>query len=176
MEVVDSLRKLFRYEVTRDTPVGGGGCGQVWQAHDMLLDREVAIKTINELLLLDSPDEARRTFVKEAIVGARLGEASRHIVKVYDVGVIDGMPYFVMEWIEPDENSHRIHIAPLMGNTSLARAKVILFEVCDALGLAHKHGIVHSDIAPWNIVYDSVAKVHIALRLRPAQNRRRAAY
>ena len=85
---------------------------------------------------------------------------SRYVVKVYDFGVIDNFPFFVMEWIEPELGSSGIDMSYEMGRTSLSKAKRILFDICEALELAHSKGIVHSDIAPWNIVYDSKERVY----------------
>jgi serine/threonine-protein kinase len=161
-EVRDALENLFRYELLCDKPIDGGGCGSIWHAHDLLFDRDVAIKTIQDRLLANCPERAVRTFKKEAVAGARLGELSRHIVKVFDLGITEGIPFFAMEWIEPEkpEGSDGIDLSCRMGAFSLAKAKAIMFEVCDALELAHKQGIVHSDIAPWNIIYDAANRVY----------------
>ncbi|WP_157744989.1 serine/threonine-protein kinase [Micromonospora coxensis] len=134
-----------------DRPVGRGGCGTIWAARDLLFDEKVAVKTVNESLALHGDPRVQRSFVKEAMVGARLGRLSRHVVPVTDLGVADDVPYFVMPWIEPWRDGH-IDISPLMGAVSLAQTKTILFEVAEALAVAHANGIVHSDVAPWNVV------------------------
>jgi len=158
--VLASLGKLFRYEVIGDAPVGRGGCGHIWRAKDLLFDRPVALKTIDPPLLWSDADKAERTFRKEAIAGARLGELSNHVVRVIDLGRADETLYFAMEWIEPEAKNTGIDASALAGNVSLARAKEILFHVSDAVQTAHRNGIVHSDIAPWNIFFDSAKRLY----------------
>lgn len=158
--VRSALDLLFRYGDVSDTPAGKGGCGYVWRAHDLLFDRAVAIKTISEFATWNLSNSARRSFIKEAQVGARLGNISRHIVKVNDFGVVDSVPYFVMEWIEPRDGQSWIDASHDMGRLSLAQVKALLFEISDAVSIAHNNGVVHSDIAPWNIVYDPTERVY----------------
>lgn len=159
MSTLGALRRLFRYELRSDRPVGHGGCGSVWPAYDGLFGRDVAIKTIDEALVLKQRIKAKRSFFREAIAGARLSERSRHIVKVFDYGFAGDTPYFVMEWIASDRGAP-IDLGDAIGKLSLARAKAVLFEVADALQVAHANGIVHSDIAPWNIVYDNAQRLY----------------
>lgn len=158
--VRDSLELLFRYEGFSDDPIGGGGFGQIWKAHDRLFDQPVAIKTINEALPWRMSAGAKRTFIKEAQAGARLGRKSRNIVKVLDMGMVGDMPYFAMEWIAPRASYHGIDISQDMGCCTMVRAKSIIFDVLDALATAHNNKVVHSDIAPWNIVYDPADQVY----------------
>jgi eukaryotic-like serine/threonine-protein kinase len=160
MTTLESLRKLLRYELTQESPTGKGGCGHVWPARDLLFNRKVALKTIDDTLLWDVPDEAQRSFKKEAAAGARLGEMSRNIVKVYDVGRVDDVLFFAMEWIEAEVGATGIDVSRLMGRVSLARAIAILTQISDAVSTAHAQKIVHSDIAPWNIVYDAKNAVY----------------
>ncbi|GIM73620.1 hypothetical protein Aco04nite_36230 [Winogradskya consettensis] len=155
-----ALEELYRYNTISDHPVGQGGCGQVWKCHDLLFDRVVAIKTISEFLSLSLNDTARRTFVREAQAGARLGRISRHVVKVIDLGMIRDTPYFVMEWIERPPGKSKIDLSGDVGAVSVARMKKIMFEVSDAVATAHQSGIVHSDISPWNFLYDPAEKVY----------------
>jgi len=157
--VRESLASLYRYDQISADPVARGGCGHIWRAHDRLFDRTVAIKTIDELLAWNN-ESARRSFIKEAELGARLGQRSRHIVQVIDFGFAGNVPFFVMEWIEPRSGRSAIDISPDMGAVTIAEAKNIMFEVCEAVGLAHDEGIAHSDIAPWNIIYDPQARVY----------------
>jgi serine/threonine protein kinase len=136
LTIREAIEQLFRYTDLSTDPIGRGGCGHIWRAYDLLFDRNVAIKTIDEVLLWDLGIKAKRSFVKEAQAGARLGELSRHIVKVYDLGIIENVPYFVMQWINPVEGRSSIDLSP------------------------DESGIVHSDIAPWNIVYDPSERVY----------------
>jgi len=154
MTTLGSLQKLFRYDIDGDQPVGKGGCGHIWRAHDMLTGDNVALKTIAEALLWDSPVKARRTFKKEAIVAARLGEQSVHIARVFDIGIVDDILYYAMKWIDPEPGFSTIDIAERSGRMTLAQCKAILIDVCEAVSTAHEAGIIHSDIAPQNIVFD----------------------
>jgi serine/threonine protein kinase len=143
---------LFRYELLEERPVGQGGFGQIWKAQDILFGRPVAIKTVNESLAWADDFRVRRAFIKEATAGARLGELSRHIVPVIDLGIVGKIPFFVMPWIEPAPGGS-VDISDMIGRVSLAKAKVVLFQAADAVAVAHENGIVHSDISPWNILY-----------------------
>jgi serine/threonine protein kinase len=158
--VRQELSQLYRYDQISDAPIGRGGCGRIWRAHDILYNWPVAIKTIDESLAWADSERARRTFIKEAQVGARLGQLSRHIVQVLDLGFAASIPYFVMEWIEPQGGRSTIDVSPDMGAISLSGAKALLFDVCDAVTVAHENSIAHSDIAPWNIIYDPQNRVY----------------
>lgn len=151
------LSQLVRYQLLPDVSPVTHGQGTVWKARDLLFDEIVAIK---ELKKFDESFPAKSgnsilfstvlidKFWKEAAVGARLGRICPNIVKVFDYGQIEGVPYFVMEWIEGG------NIDRYRGQVSLLKAKGILRQICSAVRTAHQHNIVHSDIAPANILYD----------------------
>ena len=147
----EALHALFRYEVDTAAAIGSGGCGQLWKAHDRLYDETVAIKTIRDEL---GSERAIRSFELEAVAAARLSKLNKSILGVRDLGRIEDSYYLVMEWVEPGP-SGRADIAGLAGACSLGRARQILMQICDAVAYAHRRGIVHSDIAPWNILYES---------------------
>ena len=141
---------LFRYDIQTEKRIGAGGCGELWAGHDRLLDEPIALKTIRDELAASS--RAVRSFELEAIASARLARENVYTVAVRDFGRVDEWYYLVMDWIPPAVDG-RPDISGLAGRCSLARARQILFHVCNAVGYAHKRGIVHSDIAPWNILY-----------------------
>lgn len=159
MTTPQALQQLVRYEVVGDEPIGEGGCGVVWRARDLLLGQDVAIKTVGERLLMGRREIAERTLRKEAIAAARLSQRCRHIVRVLDLGRADDVLYLVMEWIECEVGQPGIDLTHRLGALSLGDVKAILFEVCEAVAHAHANGIVHSDIAPGNIVRDPAARV-----------------
>ncbi len=123
MATTDSLRKLFRYHLHADRPVNRGGCGHIWRATDLLFDRPVAIKTITEALRWAYPEKAVRGFRKEAIAAARLGEISPYIVRVFDIGLIEDVFYYVMDWIDPEPGFTLIDLSERVGRMTLAHAK-----------------------------------------------------
>jgi serine/threonine-protein kinase len=159
MGTLESLQKLFRYNLEGSGPVAQGGCGQIWKATDLLFNRPVAIKTITENLRWHATDAAARTFKKEAAAAARLGELSPQILRVIDLGIVDDTIFSVMDWIEPQQGFHTIDMNERSGRLSLSQTKAIIRQVCDAVAVAHQHGIVHSDIAPANIVFDPRAQL-----------------
>ncbi len=147
------INKLVRYRILSDAPTKHGQ-GTIWRAKDMLFDEEVALKEI-QINLEDDPILSLsiliEQFWREARVGARLGRLCPNIVKVSDYGQVDGVPYFAMEWIEGG------NLVSQCGHVSLQKAKGMLRQICTAVRIAHQHGIVHSDIAPQNILYDKKA-------------------
>jgi len=120
--------------------IGRGGMGTVRRAHDTLLDRQVAIKT----LAADSlEDEARQHLLDEARAAARLNHPN--IVSLFDAGQSDGTAYIVMELVE-GRSLHEAQPDSLEGVIDVAR------QVCQALAHAHTHGIVHRDLKPENVI------------------------
>ena len=119
--------KLGPYEIL--TPIGKGGMGEVYKAHDPRLRRDVAIKV--------SAARYNERFAREARAVAALNHA--HICQVYDVGP----NYLVMEYIEG---------APLQGPLALDQALRYATQICDALDAAHKKNITHRDLKPGNIL------------------------
>jgi hypothetical protein len=128
-----------------DVMIGRGGMGSVWAATHMGLGHRVAIKLIAREFVRSS--EALRRFDAEAKAAARL--QSRHVVQVFDNGMLDdGTPFIAMELLSGENVSDRIaHRGPF----SLAQAVDVLAQCCKALGRAHAAGIVHRDIKPDNI-------------------------
>lgn len=141
---MNPLNELVRYEILSDEPEFQHGQGRIWKANDWLLKKMVAIKEIRADLR-DDP-AAIGSFRGEAAAGARL--ESPNIVKVTDFGQVGGLLYFVMEWIEGG------NLEGACGNISLGKAKSVIRQMCNALLVAHRNGVVHSDIAPANILYD----------------------
>ncbi|MDR6227241.1 Stk1 family PASTA domain-containing Ser/Thr kinase [Desmospora profundinema] len=146
-------RKLGgRYEVI--SRVGGGGMAVVYKARDVLLNRFVAIKVLNESLSNDS--EFVRRFSREAQAAASLSHPN--VVSVYDVGQERHTHYIVMEYIEgPTLKEYIQQYSPLTSEEIVSIAS----QICDALSHAHENEIVHRDIKPHNILlgYNGRAKV-----------------
>ncbi|GIE78530.1 hypothetical protein Aph02nite_44800 [Actinoplanes philippinensis] len=136
-----------RYRLVRE--LGRGGMGAVWHAHDELLGRDVAVKEIHLLgATADSADPSAPRVLREARAAAQLKHPG--IITVHDVVVDDGRPWIVMELVGGSSLSQVIDD----GVVSERRAALIGLRVLDALGAAHRNGVLHRDVKPPNILLD----------------------
>lgn len=135
--------------------LGAGGMGVVYLAEDTVLGRKVAIKMLNEGNKLGRQHFHTR-FLREARAASALSHP--HIATIYDYGETpDGKPYIVMEYVKGRMLSDLIHEKSL----SLERAIEIITDVAEALGEAHRHGIVHRDIKPSNVAINERGEVKV---------------
>lgn len=134
--------------------LGKGGMGAVYKARQPNLDRYVALKILLPEVGKD-PAFAER-FIREARALAKLNHPS--IVTVYEFGEVDGLYYFVMEYV--DGANLRQTLAA--GGLTPPEALAIVPQICDALQFAHDAGIVHRDIKPENILIDKQGRVKVA--------------
>jgi len=140
-----------RYQVVR--VLGRGAMGLVYEGLDPRLRRQVAIKVISTAALADSELRASYSnrFVQEAQAVARLNHP--HIVALYDFGEEDGVAYMVMELVRGEElaayfdMSQDFHL-----DFTLEDAVRMSCELLEALGYAHRHGVVHRDVKPANVM------------------------
>lgn len=139
--------KIGRYEIIKT--IGQGAMGLVYKAKDPAIDRTVAIKTIREdsNLFAKDAEEVKKRFRREAQVAGRLSHPG--IVTIYDVGGEGGLFYIVMEYVEGDTLDKIIDSKHL---PDVDKTIDLMLQVCDAIGYAHKNGIVHRDIKPANIM------------------------
>ncbi|HEV2755407.1 MAG TPA: PASTA domain-containing protein [Actinomycetota bacterium] len=136
--------------------IAGGGMGEVYRGHDVLLDRAVAVKILQPSLAAD-PELVER-FKDEARAAARLTHPS--IVAVHDWGEADPYTYYmVMEFVAGTDLRDL-----LVGRGSLAPAQAaeIMASVCDALAAAHAAGVVHRDVKPENVLIARNGNVKVA--------------
>ncbi|PWB76525.1 MAG: hypothetical protein C3F15_05225 [Holophagae bacterium] len=123
--------------------IGAGGMGEVWQAHDPRLDREVAIKTLPSAAARDAGRIAR--FEREARATGALNHPN--ILAIYDVGQHEGVPYIVSELLRGSSLRERLREADLTPR----RAVEIAIQIADGLAAAHARGIIHRDLKPENV-------------------------
>jgi len=124
--------------------IGRGGMAIVYKAYQRTLDREVAIK----VLRAPDPTFAAR-FKREALASARLQHP--YILPVYDFGEQDGLLYLVLQYVEGGTTLADLLNSPMEPVAALR----LIGHVLDALGYAHKSGIIHRDIKPANILMRS---------------------
>ncbi len=134
--------------------LGQGGMGAVYKARQPRLDRIVALKILPRQAGAD-PSFAER-FSREARALARLSHPS--IVTMHDFGDVNGMYYFIMEYVDGANLRQLIYSRSLAPEKALA----IVPQICEALQFAHDEGIVHRDIKPENVLVDRRGRVKIA--------------
>ena len=145
LDSVGRLRKALadRYDVERE--LGHGGMAVVYLARDLRHQRRVAIKVLH-------PDLAAAVgadrFLREITIAAQLQHP--HILTLIDSGEADGLLYYVMPYVEGQSLRDWISAAP--DGLPVSDARRILREVADALAHAHRHGVVHRDIKPDNVM------------------------
>jgi tRNA A-37 threonylcarbamoyl transferase component Bud32/tetratricopeptide (TPR) repeat protein len=133
------MHKIGKYEVVRK--IGQGGFGVVYEGRDPFIKRRVAIKTCST-----EDEEIRKRFFREAEIAGNLQH--RHVVTVFDLGVQEGVPYLVQEYLPGEDLAHKIKRRdPLDEYTKLS----YLVQVAEGLEYAHAQGVVHRDIKPANI-------------------------
>ena len=132
------------------TPLGRGGMATVYEAFDTRLDRPVALKVLPPHFLHDRT--FARRFEQEARVVARLEHPA--IVHIYASGTTDGIPWMSMRLLGGGNMGTLLEQAPPDRVVALR----ILSRVAEALDYAHAHGVVHRDIKPTNILFDSTGR------------------
>ena len=135
-----------QYDLERE--LGRGGMGVVYLAHDVKLDREVAIKVLPPLLAGSA--DVRERFLREARTAARLSHPN--IVAIHRADELDSRVFFVMGYIAGESLAERLRRT---GPLPPADVVPIIRDVALALAYAHERGIVHRDIKPENILLDA---------------------
>ena len=144
----DELQRTLGTSYTIERELGGGGMSTVFVARDNSLGRSVVIKVLPyELAATVSVDR----FKREIMLSAALQHP--HIVPVLSAGETDGLPFFIMPFVDGESLRARLSRGPL----SVREAVSILKDVARALVYAHGRGIIHRDIKPDNILLSSGA-------------------
>jgi eukaryotic-like serine/threonine-protein kinase len=142
----ETLGRVGRYEVQR--VIGSGGMGIVLLAHDMALNRPVALKMMLPHLANSGP--ARHRFAREARAAAAI--VHEHVIAMHDVVSHERHPYLVMQYVPGQSLQERVdQLGPLSPREVLR----IGIQAASGLAAAHSQGVVHRDIKPSNIVLEN---------------------
>ena len=146
IRLMNPPKSIGRYEILDE--IGRGAMGSVFRAKDPAMDRIVAVKTILSAALAgELGEEYRQRFFREARAAGALSHPG--IVSVFDVGEEEGVPYLVMEFVP----GRTLADAMKRGERcSLERVCEIGEQIAEALGHAHRNGVIHRDIKPANIL------------------------
>jgi serine/threonine protein kinase len=139
---LDPNTRLGAYQITKS--LGRGAMGEVYQARDLRLGRDVAIKVLRPELASDSERLSR--FEQEARAASALNHPN--IVHIYDVGETEGHHYIVMELVEGKTLRQVLAGAPLAED----RIRDLARQLAEGLAKAHSEGIVHRDLKPENVM------------------------
>jgi len=147
----DIVRDALKDEYELEKELGRGGMAIVFKARDKSLEREVAIKVLPFSLSFDA--EFVERFQREARTAGKLEHPN--IIPIYRVGKSGRVIYFVMKYIRGKSLSA---VVEARGALPVPELRRVLIECSRALGFAHKHGIVHRDIKPDNIMFDELGQ------------------
>lgn len=152
--MIEIGRKLNgRYHIIGN--IGSGGMANVYLAHDLILNRDVAVKVLRFDFQNDTV--AIRRFQREALAVSEL--IHPNIVSIYDVGEEEGLQYLVMEYVKGMDLKKYIKT-----NYPIPYARIvdIIEQILSAVSLAHDHRIIHRDLKPQNILMDDDGNIKIA--------------
>src|SRR5580693_7854141 len=144
--------KVGHYEIL--SLLGKGGMGEVYQAHDTKLGREVAIKVLPEAFARD-PDRLFR-FQREAKMLAALNDPN--IATIHGLEQSNGTSYLVMELVSGETLAERVKRD---GAVPIEEALTICKQIAEALEAAHEKGIIHRDLKPANVKVTPEGKVKV---------------
>lgn len=140
-----TLPALFGdYELLEE--IGRGGMGVVYRARQRSLGRIVAVKMLLRRELASASDLAR--FQSEAEAAARLDHPG--IVSVFEVGELEGYPFYSMQYVEGTTLARRLAAGPIPARETAT----IMAQVAEAVHVAHSRGVLHRDLKPSNILID----------------------
>ncbi len=139
---------LGRYRIVGE--LGRGATGTVYRAVDPLIERTVAIKTLNPSLPEDVLNDVRERFLREAKSAGRLSHPN--LVTIYDVGVEGEIAFIAMELLEGQSLQHMLR---RQGRLDFATAADFAAQIAEGLEHAHRHAIVHRDVKPANVIVSS---------------------
>lgn len=141
-----------RYQIIRT--IGEGGMANVYLAHDLILDRDVAVKILRGDLADD--EKFVRRFQREAIAASSLSHPN--IVEMYDVGEDNGKYYIVMEYVDGKTLKNLIK---KRGGLTMPEVIDIMTQLTSAIACAHDSNIIHRDIKPQNVLIkeDGIVKI-----------------
>jgi tRNA A-37 threonylcarbamoyl transferase component Bud32 len=133
--------------------LGAGGMGVVYRARHLSANRVVAVKMVRADRLLDLPEATRREFVERFHTEARATARLQHenIVTLYDVGELNGAPFYSMRYVA----GHSLRDVLRDGPIECRRAATIMEQTARAVEHAHRAGVLHRDIKPHNILLDA---------------------
>lgn len=149
--------KLGRYEVIRE--LGKGAMGIVYEGKDPNIGRRVAIKTARREVVEASgmADEMMERFLREAKAAGALNHPN--IITIYDAAEEEGMAYIAMEYLEGGDLGDIVDSRKRLGMEEIVE---IGANICEALHVAHEHGVVHRDIKPANILMPTDKPLKVA--------------
>src|SRR5580692_6772478 len=139
---IASGSKLGLYEIV--APIGSGGMGEVYQAHDTKLGRDVAIKVLPRAFAHD-PEKLSR-FQREAKLLASLNHPN--IATIHGLEDSGGTSYLVMELVPGENLAEKVKRE---GAVPVEEALTIAKQIAEALEYAHEHGVIHRDLKPANV-------------------------
>ncbi|MGE5195373.1 MAG: transporter substrate-binding protein, partial [Deltaproteobacteria bacterium] len=144
---------LARYEVTK--LLGSGGMGVVYQAHDTLIERDVAVKVL--LKSLSSDERILKRFLIEARAAGKLNHPN--VVAIYEIGQEGACHYLVMELVPGGSVDALLEAG---GAFPVLEATRIAAEACQGLAAAHRVGLVHRDVKPANLLFTAERSVKVS--------------
>jgi len=143
-----------RYRILGE--LGRGATGTVYRAHDPVIEREVAIKTLNSNLAENVIGEVRSRFLREAKSAGKLNHPN--IVTIFDVGEQDGVAYIAMELLEGRTLRQILGESARLPFHTVAN---LVAQIADALDRAQQLGIVHRDVKPANVIVSASGQVKL---------------
>ncbi len=141
-----------RYEILET--LGEGGMGAVFKARDREVDRIVALKVIRPELA--GSEDILKRFRQELVLTRKI--THRNVVRIFDLGIADGLRFISMEYIDGRELAHLLHEK---GKLPPKEAAQIMLQVAKGLAVAHGEDVIHRDLKPQNIMVDRAGRAAV---------------